>query len=62
MGGAKSTKWSEKYGYQEIGASEVLNLLENPLGKIPISRPYLPAKLPEGPEVKQLIADFKTMK
>jgi len=50
------------YRYQEIGASEVLRLLQNPLGKIPISRPFLPAKLPAGPELKQLISDFKTMK
>jgi len=50
------------YRYQEIGASEVLRLLQNPLGKIPISRPYLPAKLPAGPELKQLVSDFKTTK
>ena len=50
------------YRYQEIGASEVLRLLQNPLGKIPISRPYLPAKLPAGPELKQLLSDFKTTK
>jgi hypothetical protein len=53
---------NKTYRYQEIGASEVLRLLENPLGKIPISRPYLPAKLPVGPELKQLISDFKTIK
>jgi len=50
------------YRYQEIGASEVLRLLQNPLGKIPISRPYLPAKLPAGPELKQLVSDFETTK
>jgi len=53
---------NKTYRYQEIGVSEVLRLLENPLGKIPISRPYLPAKLAAGPELKQLIADFKTAK
>jgi len=53
---------NKTYRYQEIGAGEVLRLLENPLGKIPISRPYLPAKLAAGPELKQLIADFKTAK
>jgi len=53
---------NKTYRYQEIGASEVLSLLENPLGKIPISRPYLAGKLPAGPELKQLIADFKTLK
>ena len=52
---------NKTYRYQEIGASEVLRLLENPSGKIPISRPYLPAKFPAGPELKQLIADFKTL-
>jgi hypothetical protein len=50
------------YRFQEIGASEVLRLLENPLGKIPVSRPFLPAKLPAGPELKQLVSDFKTAK
>jgi hypothetical protein len=50
------------YRYQEIGASEVLRLLQNPLGKIPISRPYLPAKLPAGPALKQLVSDFQTTK
>ena len=52
---------NKTYRYQEIGAGEVLSLLENPLGKIPISRPHLPAKFPAGPELKQLIADFKTL-
>jgi hypothetical protein len=50
------------YRYQEIGANEVLRLLQNPLGKIPISRPFLPAKLPAGPELKQLVSGFKTAK
>jgi hypothetical protein len=53
---------NKTYRYQEIGAGEILILLDNPLGKIPISRPYLPAKLPVGPELKQLISDFKTIK
>jgi hypothetical protein len=53
---------AKTYRYQEIGAKEVLRLLENPLGKIPISRPFLPAKLPAGPELKQLVSDFKTAK
>jgi hypothetical protein len=52
----------KSYRYQEITASEILGLLENPLGKIPISRPFLPAKLPTGPELKQLVSDFKTTK
>jgi hypothetical protein len=50
------------YRYQEVGASEVLRLLQNPLGKIPISRPFLPAKLPPGPELEQLVSDFKSTK
>jgi hypothetical protein len=53
---------NKTYRYQEIRAGEVIRLLQNPLGKIPISRPYLPAKLPAGPELEQLIADFKTAK
>jgi hypothetical protein len=52
---------NKTYRYQEIGAKEVLGLLENPLGKIPISRISLPAQLPAGPELKQLIADFRTV-
>src|SRR5246127_3612435 len=54
--------FDKTYRYQEIAASEVLRLLQNPLGKIAISRPYLPAKLPKGPELDQLISDFKTTK
>jgi hypothetical protein len=54
--------FDKTYRYQEVGASEVLRLLQNPLGKIPISRPFLPAKLPPGPELKQLVSDFKTTK
>ncbi len=50
------------YRYQEIGSKETLHLLENPLGKIPISRIPLKSKLPAGPELKQLIADFQTVK
>jgi hypothetical protein len=53
---------SKTYRYQEIGAAEVLRLLENPLGKIPISRPYLPSKLPPGPELQRLSADFRRSK
>jgi hypothetical protein len=50
---------SKTYRYQEIGAAEVLGLLQNPSGKIPISRTYLPSKFPPGPELPQLIADFR---
>jgi hypothetical protein len=54
--------FNKTYRYQEIGAAEVLSLLENPSGKIPISRIYIQAKLPAGPELKQLIADFRALK
>ena len=50
------------YRYQEIGATEVLSLLENPLGRIPISRIHLPSKSPSGPELQELIADFRALK
>jgi hypothetical protein len=52
---------SKTYRYQEIGKTEVLRLLQNPLGKIAISRPYLPNKFPPGPELQQLIADFRAL-
>ncbi len=59
----RKVRISEKtYRYQEIAANEVLRLLQNPLGKIPISRPFLPAKLPAGPELKQLVSDFEARK
>lgn len=32
-----------EYRYQEISSPEVLKLLENPMGTIPISRPILPS-------------------
>jgi hypothetical protein len=49
------------YRYQEIGAKETLRILENPMGKIPISRIPLPAKLPAGPPRKELIAEFRAV-
>jgi hypothetical protein len=49
------------YRYQEIGAKETLRILENPMGKIPISRIPLPAKLPAGPPLKELIAEFRAV-
>jgi hypothetical protein len=54
--------FNKTYRYQEIAPPEVLRLLENPSGKIPISRIYLQAKLPAGPELKQLIADFQALR
>jgi len=48
----------QKYRYQEITASEVLKLLEHPLGTIPISR--IAAKAgPPGPTREELIAEFR---
>jgi hypothetical protein len=54
--------FNKTYRYQEIAPPEVLRLLQNPSGKISISRVYLQAKLPAGPELKQLIADFQALK
>jgi hypothetical protein len=48
-----------KYRYQEIPAAEVLKLLENPLGTIPISRIALPKMGPPGPTLEELIAAFR---
>jgi hypothetical protein len=48
-----------KYRYQEISTEEVLKLLENPMGTIPISRPKLPGMPPDGPSLAELIAAFK---
>jgi hypothetical protein len=50
------------YRYQEITAAELLRLLENPQGTIPISRPFLYSELPPGPSVQTLIADFRAVK
>jgi hypothetical protein len=51
-----------KYRYQEISPAEVLKLLENPRGTIPISRPYLPPASAPGPSLTELIADFRDIK
>jgi hypothetical protein len=53
---------SRNYRYQEITATEVLRLLENPQGTIPVSRPFLHSDLPPGPSLEQLIADFRAVK
>jgi hypothetical protein len=49
----------KRYRYQEISTEEVLRLLENPMGTIPISRPKLPGMPPDGPSLAELIAAFK---
>lgn len=50
---------NRQYRYQEIRREEVLKLLENPLGTIPISRPLLPKANIPGPGIEELISDFK---
>jgi len=50
---------NRSYRYQEIGAREVLRLMENPMGTIPISRPFLRSDLPPGPSLEELIAAFR---
>jgi hypothetical protein len=52
---------SQSYRYQEIAPSEVLKLLENPLGTIPISRPGLLPKIVPGASMNELIADFRAL-
>jgi len=53
---------SRNYRYQEITGAEVLRLLENPQGTIPVSRPFLHSDLPPGPSLDQLIAAFRAVK
>ena len=48
-----------KYRYQEISYAEVLKLLENPLGTIPISRPFVANARPPGPTIEELISAFR---
>jgi len=50
---------SRKYRYQEIGAKEVVQLLENPMGNIPISRPAGPGMGLEESTREELIRAFK---
>ena len=47
------------YRYQEITAPEILRLLENPMGTIPVSRTFLRSDLPPGPGLQELIAAFR---
>lgn len=48
----------KKFRYQEIAPSEVIKLLENPMGTIPISRPLLPKATTPGPTFEELISAF----
>jgi hypothetical protein len=49
----------KRYRYQEIGAKEVLKLLENPMGSLPISRPVAPGMTLEKSTLDELIRAFK---
>jgi len=49
------------YRYQELFPSEVLKLIENPSGTIPISRPMVMNKTVPGASLPQLIADFRNL-
>ena len=51
-----------KYRYQEISSSEVVKLLENPMGSIPISRPNLANRIPPTPTLEDLIFAFRDSK
>ena len=51
-----------KYRYQEIPSSELLHLLENPMGTIPISRPALPNPASPVPIFQELISAFRNTK
>jgi hypothetical protein len=53
---------TKKYRYQEISREEVLKLLENPMGAIPISRPQGTGMPADGPSVADLIKAFKEAK
>lgn len=48
-----------EYRYQEISSPEVLKLLENPMGTIPISRPIVPSAAHPGPAISDLIRAFQ---
>ncbi len=49
------------YRYQEISSTEVVKLLQNPMGNIPISRPFLINKIVPGANPEELISDFRTL-
>lgn len=53
---------NRRYRYQEVRAAEILHLLENPLGAIPISRILLRSYLPPGPSLEKLKAAFGAIK
>jgi hypothetical protein len=49
------------YRYQEVQAAEVLKLLQNPMGTIPISRPFVPNQVAPGATLEELISDYRTL-
>lgn len=53
-----------EYRYQEISSQEVVHLLANPMGTIPISRPALPTSFvgKNTPTFTELISMFQTVK
>ena len=53
---------NRRYRYQEVTAGEILRLLENPLGTIPISRIMLHSDLPPGPGLDELKEAFRAAK
>jgi len=52
---------ARNYRYQEISAAELLRLLRNPMGTIPISRPLLVNQTAPGATPEELVADFSTI-
>ena len=52
----------QEYRYQEVSSSEVLKLLENPMGTIPISRPLMPGAARPGPTRDDLISNFRGLR
>lgn len=52
---------NRQYRFQAASSAEVLKLLENPMGTIPISRPGVSHSFPEGVRRETLISDFHTI-
>jgi len=50
------------YRYQEAAAGEVIHLLENPAGTVPIARPFIMNKTVPGASVGELIEDFRHLR
>jgi len=49
------------YRYQEVQPAEVLKLLRNPIGTIPISRPFMVNQVAPGASLDELVSDFRTL-